>query len=96
MDIVTAGWPADPPTVSTIGIASPVGAPSGICTAIDVLWGTIRPHKDYLLGLRDIVTVDVFLGYRSNSDTAGVEVPSESLEMFTALQIPFGLSISIS
>ena len=57
-----------------------------------MLWDQIRPHTDYLLRLKEIV----FLGYRSNSDTAGVEVSSDSLEMFTALQVPFGLSIIVS
>jgi len=63
---------------------------------IDVLWGAIRPHKDHLLNLKQNLTVDVFLGYRSNSDTAGVEVPHRSLRMFTALQVPFGLPVIIS
>jgi hypothetical protein len=40
--------------------------------------------------------VDVFLGYRSNCDHAGVEVPHESLEMFIELRIPFGVSIIIA
>jgi hypothetical protein len=40
--------------------------------------------------------VDVFLGYRSNCDTAGIEVPHTSLEMFSELQIPFGLSIIVT
>jgi hypothetical protein len=56
----------------------------------------ICPHKDYLLKLKENLTVEVFLGYRSNSDTAGVEVPHQSMEMFTALQVPFGLSIIVS
>ena len=58
--------------------------------------GAIRPHKDYLLGLKENLTVDVFLGYRSNSDTAGVEVPYQSLQIFQELQVPFGLSIIIA
>jgi hypothetical protein len=37
----------------------------------------------------------VFLGYRSNCETAGFEVPHTSLEMFTELQIPFGISIVV-
>jgi hypothetical protein len=40
--------------------------------------------------------VDFFLGYRSSSDSAGVEVPAKSLEMFIDLQVPFGLSIIIA
>ena len=59
------------------------------------LWERLRPHKEYLLGLKKSVTVDVFLGYRSNCDHCGVEVPHTSLEMFWELKIPFGLSIIV-
>ena len=57
---------------------------------IDVLWSLFKPHKRYLLRLKQTAMVDVFLGYRTNCDTAGIEVPHTSLEMFTELQIPFG------
>ena len=40
--------------------------------------------------------VDVFLGYRSNIDHAGVEIPHTCLELFTRLEIPLGLSIIIT
>ena len=63
---------------------------------IDELWTKLKPHKEYLLELKKALTVDVFLGYRSNSDTAGIEVPYTSLEMFTELKIPFGLSIIVA
>jgi hypothetical protein len=38
----------------------------------------------------------VFLGYRSDCDTAGVEVPYTSLEIFIELEVPFGLSIIVA
>ena len=41
------------------------------------------------------LTVDVFLGYQSNCDHAGVEVPYQSLEIFRELRVPFGLSIIV-
>jgi len=63
---------------------------------IDALWLALKPHKRYLLELKKSVTVDVFLGYRSNCDHAGVEVPHRSLEMFVELGIPFGLSIIVA
>jgi Domain of unknown function (DUF4279) len=63
---------------------------------IDTLWITIREHKEYLLQLKQSLTVDVFLGYRSSCDNAGVEVPYQSLEMFRELQVPFGLSIIVA
>ena len=64
---------------------------------IDALWAAIRDRKNYLLELKKQgLTVDVFLGYRSNSNTAGVEVPYQSLQMFQELEVPFGLSIIIT
>jgi hypothetical protein len=60
---------------------------------IDALWTNIKHAKEYLISLKKVATVDVFLGYRSNVDHAGVEVPYTCLEMFTELEIPFGLSI---
>jgi hypothetical protein len=63
---------------------------------IDALWTVLRPHVEYLKALKDRYRVDIFCGYRSNSDTAGVEVPHTSLAMFIELEIPFGLSIIIA
>lgn len=63
---------------------------------IDSLWGKLKPHKHYLLGLKKSLSVDVFLGYRSNCDTAGITVPYTSLEMFSELEIPFGVSIIVA
>lgn len=63
---------------------------------IDSLWRAIRPHKEYLVGLKQQCKVDVYLGYRSNSATAGLELPYQSLEIFTELQVPFGLSIIVA
>ena len=63
---------------------------------IAALWAQLQPHRSYLLALKSHLTVDVFCGYRSNSDTAGIEVSHTCLELFTALEVPFGLSIIIA
>jgi hypothetical protein len=63
---------------------------------IDALWLRLKPHKRYLLGPKKSLNVDVFVGYRSNCDTAGIEVPHTSLEIFTELEIPFGVSIIVT
>ena len=63
---------------------------------IDTLWSHFKPHKEYLLELKQIFDVSIFLGYRSNCDHAGIQIPCESLEMFTELEIPFGVSIIIT
>lgn len=63
---------------------------------IDSLWNVFRERKEYLLQIKERLTVDVFLGYRSNCDHAGVEVPYRSLAMFSELEVPFGLSIIVT
>jgi hypothetical protein len=63
---------------------------------INQLWAEIAPHKDYLQELKKTLTVDVFLGYRSNCDTAGISLPPESIRVFTELEVRFELSIIIA
>jgi hypothetical protein len=63
---------------------------------IDALWAAIKDRRDFIMGLERTATVDVFLGYRSNCDHAGLQVPHTCLEMFTELEIPFGVSIIIA
>lgn len=75
---------------------SPVPEDRPLDVYIQKLWSIIKPHKDYLLSLKKTLTVDVFCGYRSNSDTAGFEVSAAALEMFIELDIPFGVSVIIA
>ena len=75
---------------------APVPSTEPLHVHIDELWSVFKGRKHDLLQLKKELTVDVFLGYRSNSDNAGVEVPAKSLEMFVDLQVPFGLSIIIT
>ena len=63
---------------------------------IEALWEVLKPHVQYLKSLKQQYKVDVFCGYRSNCDHAGIEVPHTCLELFTALEIPFGVSIIIA
>jgi hypothetical protein len=63
---------------------------------IDALWSTFQARKDYLLQLKTQVKIDVFLGYRSNCDHAGLEVPHQSLAIFLELEVPFGMSIIVT
>jgi hypothetical protein len=75
---------------------APVSESEPLHKHIDALWAKLKPHKGYLLELKNSLTVDVFLGYRSDCDHAGVEVPHTSLEMFWELALPFGLSIIVT
>lgn len=63
---------------------------------IEALWQVVRPAVDYLKALKQRLEVDVFCGYRSNCDTAGFEVSHKCLELFTVLEVPFGVSVIIA
>lgn len=63
---------------------------------IEALWDVVKPRLEYLKSLKRLYKVDVFCGYRSNCDHAGIEVPHTCLQLFTALEVPFGVSIIIA
>lgn len=63
---------------------------------IEALWQIVRPHVEYLKALKQRFKVDVFCGYRSNCDTAGFEVSHRCLQLFTALEVPFGVSVVVA
>jgi len=75
---------------------SPVPEDRPLDEHIQMLWNTIKTHKDFLISLKEKFTVDVFCGYRSNSGTAGFKVSPSSLEMFIELDIPFGVSVIVA
>jgi hypothetical protein len=56
------------------------------------LWEAVRQHVDYVKSLKETLNVDVFCGYRSNSQTAGFQVGHGCLELFVKLEVPFGVS----
>ncbi len=60
---------------------------------IEILWSAIKHAKEYLRNLKKVASVDVSLSYDSNIDMAGFEIPHTCLEMYTELEIPFGVSI---
>lgn len=63
---------------------------------IMALWDAIRTHIPYLRDLKRRYKVDIFCGYRSNSDTAGFQVDHRCLGLFSELEVPFGVSVIIS
>jgi hypothetical protein len=89
-------WGRLPPSEHDMWMyCAPVKDTEALHVHIETLWNTFRERKEYLLQLKQELTVDVFLGYRSNCDNAGVEVPYQSLEIFRELRVPFGLSIIV-
>jgi hypothetical protein len=63
---------------------------------IMALWNAVRPHMSYLRNLKQKYHVDIFCGYRSNSDTAGFDVDYQCLGLFAELEVPFGISVIIA
>jgi hypothetical protein len=63
---------------------------------IEALWQVVGAHVDYLKALKQRFKVDVFCGYRSNCDHAGFEVSHKCLELFTALEVSFGISVIVA
>lgn len=89
--------PRSPPSEHDMWMFSPdLPEERPLAEHVDALWAAIRHSEAYLRQLKSIATVDVFLGYRSNVDTAGLEIPHASLQMFVRLEIPLGLSIIIA
>jgi hypothetical protein len=74
----------------------PVPEDEPLARHIDALWAVVRPAVGFLRGLKSRCKVDVFCGYRSNCDTAGFKVPHTCLELFAALEVPFGVSVVIA
>ena len=60
-----------------------------------VLWSHLKPSAPFIIDLGRTAKVDVFCGYRSNSGVAGFEVAPDALEIFTTLNIPFGVSVIV-
>lgn len=63
---------------------------------IQALWHVVQPAVAYLKALKQRFQVDVFCGYRSNCDHAGFEVSHKCLELFMALEVPFGVSVIVT
>lgn len=74
---------------------APVAVERPLEDHILALWEAVRQHVDYLKSLKETLSVDVFCGYRSNSQTASFQVGHECLEMFVQLEIPFGVSVTV-
>jgi hypothetical protein len=72
---------------------APLSEEEELTNHLRALWKLVEPHVDYLLSLN--AKVDVFCGYRSNNGSAGFQVESDALEIFSALQVPFSVSVIV-
>jgi hypothetical protein len=74
---------------------APVDARCPLEDHIVALWQVVRDHVPEILELKQKANVDIFCSYRSDSPVGGIEVAASSLEIFRALDIPFGVSITV-
>ena len=72
---------------------APVAEDAELTEHLRHLWRLVAPHVVYLGQLE--ATVDVFCGYRSNNGAAGFAVEPDALQIFTALNVPFGVSVIV-
>ena len=72
---------------------APVAGDAELTEHLRCLWRTVEPQVAYLQALN--ATVDVFCGYRSNDGTGGFAVEPDALQIFTALNVPFGVSVIV-
>ncbi|MGH7963376.1 MAG: DUF4279 domain-containing protein [Candidatus Binatia bacterium] len=56
----------------------------------------LSPHREYLRTLAESHTVDIFCGYRTDSDQGGFDLSPEALRLFTELGIRMCVSIIIA
>ncbi|MDR3633544.1 MAG: DUF4279 domain-containing protein [Isosphaeraceae bacterium] len=75
--------------------SAPVPEDRPLQVHLESLWRVVAPHAEYLKRLKERLTVDVFCSYRSNCGTAGFEVDHKSLVIFTELEVPFGISVTL-
>ncbi|HEU4328419.1 MAG TPA: DUF4279 domain-containing protein [Roseiflexaceae bacterium] len=74
---------------------APVTPKQPLAEHVDTLWAHIRHAAPFLRELKQIATVEVLLGYRSDWCCAGFEVPLASLAMFAELGIGFKVTIIV-
>jgi hypothetical protein len=89
-------WKCKIPEILIYRLISPLPEEEKLEKHLDWLWENLGSHKAYILNLKDRFRVDIFAGYRSNCDHAGVEIPIESMQIYYELQIPFGISIIVA
>jgi len=88
--------PRSPPNKGDIWMyRAPVPADRNLHEHIDALWQALKPSSAFLCRLKERATVQAFLGYSSNIDHAGINIPHRSLEMFTTLELEFALTIIV-
>jgi hypothetical protein len=88
--------PRSPPAKGDVWTyQAPVEKERDLGEHIAALWHVLKPHQSFLRALKARAHVDVFLGYSSNIDHAGLRVSYRELELFTALELDFALNVVV-
>ena len=78
-------------------LKSPLDGALELSRHLDWLWDTIEPHADYFQDLAEKgVKMDVFCGYRSDSDEGGFSLTSSALQIVQKLGISVEFSVIIA
>ena len=77
-------------------LESPLDEEEKLTSHLVWLLGKLSPHSGYLRSLMEAgIRMDIFCGYRSNSDTAGFSVEPSALRLFHELPVPMEVSVII-
>ena len=77
-------------------LSSPLPEEESLSAHLVWLWQRIFNHKEFFKKLVDNgATVDIFCGYRSDSDNAGFSIQPEALEIVKYLGVPLEISIVV-
>jgi hypothetical protein len=77
-------------------LESPLGPQAEISEHLEWLWRQVRPHVSYFKGLKTSgVKLDIFCGFRTDTDTGGFSIEPSALAIVTELQIPIEVSVIV-
>ena len=77
-------------------LSSPLDRSLELTAHLEWLWEKISLYADYFRSLVEGgIRMDVFCGYRANSDTAGFSIKPRALRIVHELQIPLEVSVII-
>jgi hypothetical protein len=77
-------------------LTAPLGSEEALEKHLAWLKEKLIPHKNYIQKLTETCTVDIFCGYRTDSDQGGFELSPHVLSLFVDLGIPMCVSIIIA
>jgi hypothetical protein len=78
-------------------LESPLGWKEEMSAHLNWLWQQVAPHVAYLKDLKASgVKLDVFCGFRTDTDTGGFSIQPGALAIITELEIPIEVSVIVT